>query len=132
MLKRVLHFKYLRVIFDQSLTCNEHVNKLQRKIASQLGILGKIRNNLTTAAADQIYKSMILPKLAYCDFVWNTTTCDQLERLQYRDAKIVLKDAKRSYEKVLTQLGWKLVSSRCTMHRIIFLFKCLNCNGFQL
>ena len=54
---------------------------------------------------------MILLKLDYCDFVWNTlapSRYNSLERLQTRAARIVLKD------------------SNSNMHNLTFVFKCLH------
>ena len=45
---------------------------------------------------------------------------------------MVLKDSSHSDIEVKNQLGWKSHSSRCTTHRIIFVFKCLNCNVSEL
>ena len=105
--------------------------RLSRNILEALkhpNVIRRVRNNLTVDAAELVYKSMILPKLDYCDFVWNNlsdTKYNQLERLQTRAARVVLKDSSHSDIEVKNQLGWKSLSSRSTTHRIIFVFKCL-------
>ena len=75
---------------------------------------------------------MVLPKLDYCDFVWNnlaSSRLDRLERLQIRAARIILKEQDLSHEQLLQQLGWKTLNSRCIIHRLVFVFKCLNFEG---
>ena len=81
--------------------------------------------------AEKVYKSMILPKLDYCDFLWNWLTPSKyntLERLQTRAARIILKK-NDGHEELLEQLGWKSLQSRCIMHRVIFVFECINSIG---
>ena len=95
--------KYLGVYLDQSLSFKELVNK----VSSQLGLLGRVRNSLTVHAAEIIFTSMTLPKLDYCDFVWNNlvpSRCNTLERLQTRAARIVLKENNLSHDRLLRRL----------------------------
>ena len=69
---------------------------------------------------------MILPKLDYCDFIWNNlapSDLRKLERLQTRAAKIVLKEQSLSDEQLLQQMGWKTLYSRCMKHRLTFVFR---------
>ena len=112
--------------------------RLSRNILEALkhpNVIRRVRNNLTVDAAELVYKSMILPKLDYCDFVWNNlsdTKYNQLERVQTRAARVVQKDSSHSDIEVKNQLGWKSLFSRSTTHRIIFVFKCLNCNVSKL
>ena len=53
----------LGVYLDQPVTFQEHTSKLIRKITTQLGLLKRIRGDLTAQAAEIVDKSMILPKL---------------------------------------------------------------------
>lgn len=51
----------------------------------QLGLLSTVRNSLTVHAAERVFTTMILPKLDYCDFIWNNFApyiYKTLERLQ--------------------------------------------------
>ena len=96
MLKRRPFCKYLGVYLAQSLSFKEHVTRLVHKVSSQLGLLSKVRNSLTVHAPERVYTSMILPKLDYCDFVWNNlapSRYNTLERLQTRTARIDLKES---------------------------------------
>jgi hypothetical protein len=63
-----------------------------KKILAKLGALRRIRNYLTISAVDEIYKSIILPTLDYCNIVWQGSghgNCDSLEKLQRRAAKLI-------------------------------------------
>ena len=37
------------------------------KISKRIGVLGRIRNNLTVDAANKVYQSLVLPVMDYCD-----------------------------------------------------------------
>ena len=66
---------------------------------------------------------MILPKLDYCDFVWDNLAPSRyhaLERLQTRAARIILKDSSLSHEHLLRQLSWMSLKERCNMHIVTF------------
>ena len=103
-LKQKPSYKYLGVYLDESLTFKEHVTKLYDKVCSQLSLLSRIRNNITTYAAERVYKLMVLPIMEYCDLVWKNwapSRLDKLERSQIRAAKIILKDQDLSHEQIL-------------------------------
>jgi len=36
-----------------------------------VGMLGRLRKNLTVGAANTLYKSLIVPIFDYCDSVWS-------------------------------------------------------------
>ena len=72
---------------------------------------------------------MILPKLDYCDFVWNNLAPSRyhaLQRLQTRAARIILKDSSLSHEHLLRQLSWMSLKAHCNMHIVTFVFKCVH------
>ena len=75
-------YKYLGVYLDQSLSFKEHVTRLVDKVSRQLGLLSRVRNNLTVHAAERIFTAMILPKLNYCDFVWNNLAPSRYHALE--------------------------------------------------
>ena len=91
------------------------MDKLLVKISKRIGVLGRIRNNLTVDAANKVYQSLVLPVMDYCDV-------DKLDRAQRRAAKIVLKTNDLDAE---TDLKWLPLSMRRDMHTINLTLKCL-------
>ena len=87
------HYKYLGVLIDANLNFKQHVDKLLVKISKRIGVLGRIRNNLTVDAANKVYQSLVLPVMDYCDVAWSSIGKIErrLDRAQRRAAKIVLK-----------------------------------------
>ena len=97
----------LGVYLDQPVTFQEHTSKLIRKITTQLGLLKRIRGDLTAQAAEIVDKSMILPKLEWCDFIRNQLSPSRysaLEHLQITAARIVLMKGD-GHEELINQLG---------------------------
>ena len=89
LVKRVLNFKYLGVVLDDALSWNCHLNSIFTNACKRIGMLGRIRQDITLNAANVIYKSFIFPIFYYCDSAWTCCNkCDavMLERLQRRAA----------------------------------------------
>ena len=93
---RVLEYKYLGVTLDETLSWNAHARYILSKAGKRIGMLGRIRSNITINTTNRIYKSFIIPVLEYCDTVWNCCgklNSDSLERLQRRAARIVTRNS---------------------------------------
>ena len=64
------------------------------KISKRIGVLGRIRNNLTVDAANKVYQSLVLPVMDYCDVAWSSIgkiERDKLDGAQRRVARIIFK-----------------------------------------
>lgn len=66
-IKRSYSFKYLGVVLDQTLSFNEHIDYVKKKVSKFTGMLSRVRPLLTTEAANTSYKMMILPVFDYSD-----------------------------------------------------------------
>ena len=62
-------YEYLGVHVDKTLSFLEQFDKIYRKAAKRLGLLHRIRQKLSTQAAESIYRSIVKPSLTYCDTV---------------------------------------------------------------
>ena len=70
---------------------------------------------------------MVLPFLDYYNIVWGDRNNKVLMVLQNRAAKIVLdRPAYSSSPQALLDLKWKDLRVRRRIHRLIYVFKCLN------
>ena len=95
---RVSEFKYLGVVLDECLSWSAHVKHVISRAGKRVGILGRIRNNLTAHCANTVYKLFIRPIIDYCDTVWHHSghaagkgNNDPIEKLQRRARRIVTK-----------------------------------------
>ena len=89
-------FKYLGVILDSSLSLNQHIDHVKKKVSKMLRIFSRVRPSLKIESANRVFKSMILPILDYCGAVFHR--CGKgnekcLESLERRGGRIVLKAA---------------------------------------
>ena len=117
-------FKYLGVILDSSLSLNQHIDHVKKKVSKMLGIFSRARASLTIESANRVFKSMILPILDYCGAVFHI--CGKgneecLESLQRRGGRIVLNAAHPFTEQMFTSLGWDTLTRRRETHMLNWL-----------
>ena len=55
LIKRVYEFKYLGVVFDECITWKSHSKYILSRAGKRLGMLGRIRNDLTPHCANIVY-----------------------------------------------------------------------------
>ena len=65
-IKRVFHFTYLGIVFDDRLSWNEQIKYLISKAGKRVGMLGRLRRSLTRESANVVYCRLIRPILEYC------------------------------------------------------------------
>ena len=84
-IKRSESFKYLGMVLDRTLSFNEHIEYIKKKVSKTVGMLSRVRHLLTTDAANRLYKTMILPVFDYSDVTRHNSgksNCDILVGLQ--------------------------------------------------
>ena len=93
-IKQVFKYKYLGVVMDDSLSWRDHVHHALMKASARVGMLRRLRNDISMHTANIVYKSYVLPTLDYCDTVWNCCNVgdeEKLEKIQRRAARVVMK-----------------------------------------
>ena len=58
-------FKYLGDVIDQHLSFNNHIKNVVNKISKKLGVLRCLRISFPMAAAERLYKTMIVQIFDY-------------------------------------------------------------------
>ena len=86
-LERVCSYKYLGLILDEHLNYNKHITEMTKLISHKLFLLSKIRRYITTDACINIFKTMVLSVIEYCDIIYAGT---MQEKLFYRGLRICL------------------------------------------
>ena len=85
--------KVIGIIIDNNLTWSQHVDKVCKKITTNLWLLSRIKEYLTIPQRVQFYKTYIQPHIDYCNTVWGGTSqvnLNRIFRLQKRACKIIL------------------------------------------
>ena len=114
------------MVLDGNLSRKSHAKYIVSKAGKRIRLLGRIREDLTTNAANLIFKSFILPILDYCDTVWaccNRRDIDQLERLQNRGGRIVMMTLRSA--PALRNYKWDSLERRRSKHIFNLVHKCL-------
>ena len=108
---------------DKCLNWKAQTSAVFSKASKRIGMLQRIRNDITVNAADMVYKSFILPMLDYCHTaVWsccNKEDAERLERLQTHAARVV-------YPWLMTTLRWTSLYERREHHVLRLARKALN------
>ena len=80
--------KFLGVIINQHLTWSDHVSVLKLKVSKNLGVIKKIRHNLTSESLKSLYYALIYPYISYCNIVWahHSSSVAELQILQKRQS----------------------------------------------
>ena len=118
LIERVSEFKYLGVLLDESLSWTAHVKYILGKAGKRVGMLSRIRTNVTT---------FILPVIDYCDTVWNCcgkVNSDNLEKLHRRAARLIVRN--HCSDAALQSLAMESMENRRKKHVYRFVIKCMN------
>ena len=126
-LDKVSCAKCLGIKIDDKLSWKEQISFVNSKISKCIGILYKCRHLLNTHWRLNLYKTLVLPHLNYCNMIWSSTYPSNLQSLFIKQ-KMALKYALNvsidtSSESVFSQ------SKATTLHGInriqtgIFMYK---------
>ena len=66
-IKRADTFNYQGVVLNSTLSFNDHIEHLRKKLSKVLGVFSRARPALTLESANRFYTAMVLPILDYCD-----------------------------------------------------------------
>ena len=128
-INRVYDFKYLGIVIDDSLTWKDHVRHVISKVGKRVGVLGRLRRNITIHAAFEMYNSLILPIFDYCDVVrsrCNKADMESLESLKRRASKIIVKS--KCGTTSTDYLKFQSLEDRRNAHILGLVKRCLNNN----
>ena len=90
-LDQVCSYKYLGLILDEHLTYNKHIKEMNKVVSHKLYLMSKIRKYLTEQACIDIFKTMVLSVIEYCDIIYGGTSQGNLstiDKLFYRGLRI--------------------------------------------
>ena len=69
-IEKVLKNEFLGVIINHKLNWSDQKQTVNNKISKNIGILYKIRLNLSTQTLLMLYHALIQPYLEYCNIIW--------------------------------------------------------------
>jgi len=78
--------KYLGVHLDSTLSFKTHFNKTYKRAAGRVTLLWQLRSFITCAAAESIYRAMIMPVFTYCSLItlsYSNTRSELIRHLEH-------------------------------------------------
>ena len=129
-LEEVTSVKSLGIFIDENLHWQIKRSSINKKIASGIGAIKKIRYFVSTPSLNCIYNALIPSQFDYCNIVWGNcgkTLFDRLQKLQNRAARVLTfsrydADANRLFR----QLNWKDLSTQFQIQKALMVYKSLN------
>ena len=92
-LERVCSYKYLGLILDEHLDYNKHISEMTKLISHKLFLLSNIWRYITKEACVNIFKTMVLSVVEYCDIIYTGTTQANIMKIYnlfYRGLRICM------------------------------------------
>ena len=127
---RIHSIPCLGVTLDETLSWEEHIEAICKKVGAGIGMLKRIKPFVPAQMLQPIYSALIQPYFDYCSPLWDTcnkTLKDKLQKYQNRAARII---AGASYEirsaDVLQALEWEDLESRRIITKATLMYKILN------
>ena len=83
-IKRVKVSKSLVLMIDETLTWDEQVTLITKKVNKGLNVMRRLRDFFDIKLLTTVYQTLVQPYFDYCSQVWGglgTTLCNKLQRL---------------------------------------------------
>lgn len=129
-IERVDQLKYLGVIIDSRLKFTEHIDYIEKKLASKIGCMYRASNKLTFLSKITIYRSTVVPHFQYCSSVLFLANETDLRRLQVQQNKIMRLTLKckrdTSINVMLSRLQWLSVRQLIYFNVLLLVYKMQN------
>jgi hypothetical protein len=129
-IREVQTHKHLGLIFNNTLSWNDHIDSLVTKASRCIGLLRRINRDVPRECLEILFKSMIRPILEYCDIIYDGSPDTHLKRLEstQRQAALTCTSAYKhtSHETLLEELSWAPLLIRRKHHRLNLMYKIQN------
>lgn len=120
----------LGVMFDCSISMNDHVSFLCKTVNFYLRCLRKIRRYIDRTTCAHAVRSLILSRLDYCNSLLaglSVTDIRRLQKLQNRAARLIYQVNRRtSAPPLLRELHWLPVQQRIEFKTLVHVYNCLS------
>lgn len=83
------HTKFLGVVIDNQLSWSQHIQHISNKISKNIGALKKVYHLLNRKTLIQLYNTLILPYLSYCQLIWASSPRIHFNRLVILQKKAI-------------------------------------------
>ena len=118
--------KLLGLQIDENLKWDCHINKLRRKMSTNLWLLNRIKTFIPVNARILFYKAYIQPHLDFCNVVWGCTSQKNIHKifiLQKRACKIIFGQDYVSVSDSLEKMSSLSIFDKVILHKAKFMYK---------
>ena len=126
-LEQVCSYKYLGLILDEHLNYNKHIKEMNKLVALKLYLMSKIRKYITESACINIFKTMVLSLIEYCDIIYAGTSqgnLSNIDNLFYRGLRICINNqAHLTKKELISNCKIAPLKDRRLSHLLIFMSK---------
>ncbi len=122
--------KHLGLTLSNTGKWHSHIDKIISSTSKIIGIMRKLKFQLSRSSLNQIYISYVRPILEYASAVWDGCTeyeKSALEKLQNEAARIVTGLTRSvSLEHLRQEIGWQSLSIRRSVQKLSIMYKAAN------
>lgn len=126
-IEQVNEIKYLGIKLDNKLNFKNHIQYTIGKISKKVGFLKRIRKNINTMCAINIYNTIIKPHFDFCSTILFLGTNDEINRMQILQNKAMRTITRSSFHTstnwLLSCLKWLSVRQCIILNVLTFVFK---------
>jgi len=118
--------KLLGVYVNENLKWDDHVNKIKKKISTNLWLLSRIKMFIPLSARILFYKAYIQPHLDFCNVIWggtNNTNLHKLYVLQKRLCKTIFGKNYTSVPNSMEAMSCLSIHERIIVNKAKFMYK---------
>jgi len=118
--------KLLGIYVNENLKWNDHVNKIKKKISTNIWLLSRIKMYIPLHARILFYKAYIQPHLDFCSVVWggtNNTNIHKLYILQKRLCKTIFGKDYTTVSDAMEVMSSLNIQDRIIVNKAKFMYK---------
>ena len=129
-INRVKNTKFLGVIINDTLSWEDHVKLVKRKVNKNIGVICRVSKCMPRSVLLQLYYNLISPYFEYCNIVWaidRSTLLNELLRCQKKALRtITLSNFRQHTRPLFVSLKVLPVSQLNDLQVACFMYRCAN------
>jgi len=122
--------KNLGVILDKTLSFNDHINDICKKVFCAIRSIGRIRKYVNEASLKKLINALVISRLDFCNSLLHglpNYQLEKLQRLQNTAARMITGSTKNTHiTPVLKKLHWLPINARIKFKLFLTTYKILH------
>ena len=118
--------KLLGVNINENLNWGDHVNKIKKKVSTNIWLLSRIKSFIPVNARILFYKAYIQPHFDFCNVIWGGTNAKNLNKLyvlQKRACKLIFGHSYLNVSSALEKMNCTSIYERILLQKARFMYK---------